>query len=375
MMRWTRQRKALAISATIILVTVAGIGYWQADAEEPTPGQAVAVVPAPEAGLDAIHPHAHKLKNPDGSWKYTNHLLHESSPYLLLHVHNPVDWYPWGPEALERAKQEDKPIFLSVGYSTCYWCHVMERLVFSDPEIADLMNKWFINIKVDREERPDLDEIYMTATQLMTGQGGWPNSVFLTPDLKPFYAGTYFPPEDAHGRPGFPRVLDALHDVWADQRTEVEDRARAISQNIQRIQEGAAPSAGAPGLTRDLVDRVLRHLKDRYDEVNGGFGGAPKFPPSQGLELLMAEYERTGEELLLEMVTHTLDAMAQGGIYDHLAGGFHRYATDGQWLVPHFEKMLYNQAQISKVYLQAYKLTGYPRYRRVAEDILQFVSQ
>ncbi|RKU35569.1 thioredoxin, partial [Candidatus Poribacteria bacterium] len=253
------------------------------------------------------HPHEAALKNPDGTWKWTNALIGEISPYLLLHAHNPVDWYPWGPEALDRAKAENKPIFLSVGYSTCYWCHVMERKVFSDPEIADQMNTLFVNIKVDREERPDIDEIYMTATQIMTGSGGWPNSVFLTPDLLPFFGGTYFPPEDSRGRPGFPRVLNALHEVWTNQQAEVIAQAEKITEVIIQATAAAPASIGEAPLDRKLISAAVKSLQSRYDATHGGFGGAPKFPSSMNLELLLSEYQREFSESILEMVTNTLD--------------------------------------------------------------------
>ena len=302
-----------------------------------------------------------------------NHLANETSPYLLLHAHNPVDWYPWGPEALERARREDKPIFLSVGYSTCYWCHVMERNVFSNQAIADLMNQWFVNIKVDREERPDLDKIYMTATQIITRQGGWPNSVFLTPDLKPFFAGTYFPPQDSYGRPGFPSVLTFLHQAWVEQRQEVEDQANQLTQYIEEL--SARPDAPALAPDSVMVNRARDALQGRYDGLNGGFGGAPKFPPCINLEFLLDLWERQNDERLLGIVRHSLAVMAAGGIYDHVGGGFHRYATDAQWRVPHFEKMLYNQAHMAHLYLRAYKLTNEPAWRRVAEDIFRFVAR
>jgi len=365
-------RWLIIVVAIVLLGAEGGTGYWYGTSKKGNERN-LSVVQAAHA--DEMHPHADKVKNPDGSWKYTNSLIHETSPYLLLHAHNPVNWYSWGPEALERAKEEDKPIFLSVGYSTCYWCHVMERQVFSDPAIADMMNRWFINIKVDREERPDLDEIYMTATHLTTGSGGWPNSVFLTPDLKPFFAGTYFPPEDKYGRPGFPRVLQGLHDVWKSRRSDVEEQAEHIAENIVRIKENRGGTADATVLDQSLADGAIRQLKSGYDAEYGGFSGAPKFPPSQDLELLMGEYERTGDEQLLEMVTHTMEMMARGGMHDHLGGGFHRYSTDGKWWVPHFEKMLYNQAQLSKAYLRAYKMTGEEQFRHTAEDIFRFVEQ
>lgn len=313
------------------------------------------------------------LKNPDGSWKWTNRLIHETSPYLLLHAHNPVDWYPWDDEALERAKRENKLIFLSVGYSTCYWCHVMEREVFSNPEIAEMMNKDFINIKIDREERPDLDEIYMTATQLLTQRGGWPNSVFLTPDLKPFYAGTYFPPTDMPGRPGFPTILDAVHEAWVTREDEVIESANQISETIAMATSRVFTALTAKPLSRSLITGALDYLQTNYSHAYGGFGTAPKFPNPANLELLLSEYERASDASLLKMVTHTLDMMAYGGMYDQIGGGFHRYSVDAKWLVPHFEKMLYDNAQLAKVYLRAYQLTHEPRYRRVAEEIFSFV--
>ena len=321
------------------------------------------------------------LKNPDGSWKWTNRLIHETSPYLLLHAHNPVEWYPWGDEALERAKKENKLIFLSVGYATCYWCHVMEREVFSNPEIAAMMNKDFINIKIDREERPDLDEIYMTATQLLIQRGGWPNSVFLTPELKPFYAGTYFPPTDVPGRPGFPTILDAVHESWVTREAEVIEAATQISDTIALATSRGFTALTAPPLDRSLTAAALDYLRTTYSQTYGGFGGAPKFPTPANLEFLLSAYERrsglqtppTESESLLRMVTHTLDRMAYGGMYDQIGGGFHRYSVDEKWLVPHFEKMLYDNAQLAKVYLQAYQLTQEPRYRRIAEEIFSFV--
>ncbi len=313
------------------------------------------------------------LKNPDGSWKWTNRLVHETSPYLLLHAHNPVDWYPWDDEALERAKRENKLIFLSVGYSTCYWCHVMEREVFSNPEIAEMMNKDFINIKIDREERPDLDEIYMTATQLLTQRGGWPNSVFLTPDLKPFYAGTYFPPTDMPGRPGFPTILDAVQEAWVTREDEVIESANQISETIAMATSRVFTALTAKPLSRSLITGALDYLQTNYSRAYGGFGNAPKFPNPANLELLLSEYERASDASLLKMVTHTLDMMAYGGMYDQIGGGFHRYSVDEKWLVPHFEKMLYDNAQLAKVYLRAYQLTHELRYRRVAEEIFSFV--
>ena len=321
------------------------------------------------------------LKNPDGSWKWTNRLVHETSPYLLLHAHNPVDWYPWGDEALELAKKENRLIFLSVGYSTCYWCHVMEREVFSNPEIAKMMNEHFINIKIDREERPDLDEIYMTATQLLTQRGGWPNSVFLTPDLKPFYAGTYFPPVDTPNRPGFPTILDAVHEAWVEREAEVIESAEQISTAIEMATSRGFTALSGRTLDQSVTTAALDYLRTAYNATHGGFGGAPKFPSPSNLEFLLSEYEResglqtppTKDESLLKMVTRTLDMMAYGGIYDQIGGGFHRYSVDAKWLVPHFEKMLYDNAQLAKIYLKAYQLTEEPQYRRVAEEVFNFI--
>ena len=313
------------------------------------------------------------LKNPDGSWKWTNRLIHETSPYLLLHAHNPVDWYPWADEALALAKRENKLIFLSVGYATCYWCHVMEREVFSNPEIAKMMNEDFINIKIDREERPDLDEIYMTATQLLTQRGGWPNSVFLTPDLKPFYAGTYFPPVDTPNRPGFPTVLDAVHEAWVDREAEVIESAEQISTAIEMATSRGFTALSGRALDQSVTTAALDYLRKAYNGTHGGFGGAPKFPSPSNLEFLLSVYERESDESVLKMVTRTLDMMAYGGIYDQMGGGFHRYSVDARWLVPHFEKMLYDNAQLAKIYLKAYQLTEEPQYRRVAEEVFNFI--
>ena len=280
-----------------------------------------------------------------------NRLAEESSPYLLLHRSNPVDWYPWGEEALTKAREEDKPIFLSVGYSTCYWCHVMERESFSDPEIAALLNEHFVPVKVDREERPDLDEIYMAATQILTGQGGWPNSVFLTPDLVPFFAGTYFPPRDTGGRPGFATMVRGLAEAWQGRRSQVEDSARQIRELMGRfLEQQLEPAAELPGEAPARAG--YDSLRARYDERWGGFGGAPKFPTPSNLHLLLALLESDGEAPpeALPMLTATLAAMARGGLYDQLAGGFHRYSTDEKWLVPHFEKMLYDNGFLLEVY-------------------------
>ncbi len=302
-----------------------------------------------------------------------NHLIDETSPYLLLHAYNPVEWYPWGEAALSRARTENKPIFLSVGYSTCYWCHVMERLVFSDPEIAELMNRWFVNIKVDREERPDLDKIYMLATQLVSGSGGWPNSVFLTPELKPFFAGTYFPPEDAHGRPSFPRVLESIHSAWETRRKEVLAASEQLTGAIRELESGTREPPRKPDTK--LVRQARMGIEARYDARFGGFGGAPKFPSTMSLDFLLTSWKETGDKTTWQVVEHSLEAMSHGGIYDHVGGGFHRYATDAQWRVPHFEKMLYNQAGLGRLYLRAFELSGRSSWSEVAIDILNFVKR
>jgi uncharacterized protein YyaL (SSP411 family) len=300
----------------------------------------------------------------------TNRLADESSPYLLLHKNNPVDWYPWGEEALEKARREDKPIFLSVGYSTCYWCHVMERESFSAPAVAEQMNRDFVNIKVDREERPDLDEIYMAATQILTGQGGWPNSVFLTPGLKPFYAGTYFPPEDRYGRPGFPAVLAGLYEAWQTRRSDVEAQAEEMESAMRRfLEERAVPGATPPNPV--VAERALDSLTRRFDREWGGFGGAPKFPTPSNLYLCLELADERPEAA--EMAAATLDQMARGGIYDQLAGGFHRYATDREWKIPHFEKMLYDNAFLLEIYAREHARTGDPQAARVVRQTADWV--
>lgn len=315
---------------------------------------------------------AHEDAAADPGLSSSNRLVRESSPYLRQHAHNPVDWYPWGPEALERARAENRPIFLSIGYSSCYWCHVMEREVFENEEIAAQMNAAFVNIKVDREERPDLDAIYMTATQLLSGHGGWPNSVFLTPDLKPFFAGTYFPPTDQRGRPGFGRVVDAVNTLWIERADEVTAQADKIAIRIRRIHELQTASTE---LNDRLLSTAIEDLRERFDEVHGGFGTAPKFPPDASLDLLLYVYDRDGDPEALQMVTRTLDAMHRGGFYDHVGGGFHRYATDVRWRVPHFEKMLYTQALLARAYLRGFVLTGKPTYGDAARETLQFIRR
>jgi uncharacterized protein YyaL (SSP411 family) len=301
--------------------------------------------------------------------KYTNSLINETSPYLLQHAHNPVGWYTWSSEAFERAKKEDKPIFLSIGYSTCHWCHVMEHESFENERIAKIMNEHFVSIKVDREQRPDVDEIYMKAVQIMTGSGGWPLSVFLTPDGKPFYGGTYFPPSDLYGRPGFERVLLSITNAWKNKRQELVESAGKLSEFLA----GPTSPDEREELSAEMLKAGFNHFQDIFDGTNGGFGIAPKFPQPTNLSMLLCYWYRTGDEQALQMVEKTLDAMAEGGIYDHIGGGFHRYSTDTRWLVPHFEKMLYDQALLSKVYLQAYKITKKKEYAGIAREIFDYV--
>lgn len=303
-----------------------------------------------------------------------NRLLHSTSPYLRQHAHNPVDWYPWGDEALARARAENKPIFLSLGYAACHWCHVMERESFENPAIAEVLNRHFIAIKVDREERPDLDELYMMATQLLTGRGGWPNSVWLRPDGHPWYAGTYFPPEDVPGRVGFRTLLLKLADIWATRQTEVNEQARLLAEAIGAHAQGPAAVPGTPDLDT-LTAHVIAHAQDTFDARHGGFGDAPKFPPHTLLALLLEQQAAHPDTTLHQLIHHTLQAMQRGGLHDHLGGGFHRYATDANWLVPHFEKMLYDNAQLARLYTEAWRQTGESSYRATAEDTLDWVQR
>ena len=300
-----------------------------------------------------------------------NRLAQETSPYLLQHAHNPVDWYPWGPEAFEKAKKENKPIFLSVGYSTCHWCHVMERESFSDPEIAKLINQWFVPVKVDREERPDVDRIYMTFVQATTGGGGWPMNVFLTPALKPFFGGTYFPPEDKQGMTGIKRVLGGVHDAWETRREEVVKSADSITDAIAQMarEKGADDAAADEALLAKGYERLAASFDTRY----GGFGGAPKFPEPANLDFLFRYARRSGDVKATDMAVQTLRALAAGGIQDHLGGGFHRYSTDRRWFLPHFEKMLYDQAQLAGRYVDAYLIMGDAAFAEVARDTLDYV--
>jgi len=298
-----------------------------------------------------------------------NQLRGETSPYLLQHAHNPVHWQPWGPAALARAKAEDRPIFLSIGYSACHWCHVMERESFENESIAKLMNEHFVNVKVDREERPDLDEIYMKAVQSMTGSGGWPMSVFLTPELEPFYGGTYFPPRSAHGRPGFAEVLTAIARAWKEDRENVANQGRRMAKRI--ADEGTWSTIA--DLDPQILDRSFAALQQSHDPEWGGFGNAPKFPHALDIRILLRHFLRTRNPVALRMATSTLDRMAEGGIRDHLGGGFHRYSTDEKWLIPHFEKMLYDTALLVPAYLEAHLATGTELYARVARECVDWV--
>jgi uncharacterized protein len=304
-----------------------------------------------------------------GGKTHRNRLADETSPYLLQHASNPVDWYPWGAEALVRAKREDKPIFLSVGYSTCHWCHVMERESFERQDVADILNKHFVAIKVDREERPDIDKTYMLATQMMTGRGGWPNSVWLTPDGRPWYAGTYFPREDGPRGIGFKTLLLRLAEVWTERRDEAETQAARMADVIARAD--AAHASTAPPDAEPFA-RVLLLLHTSFDARNGGFGGAPKFPPHAALRLLLHEAQ-PDDAGIREFVTSTLDGMMRGGMRDHIGGGFHRYSTDARWFLPHFEKMLYDNALLARNYVDGWRLTGDERYRRVAIETCDWV--
>ena len=299
-----------------------------------------------------------------------NRLADETSPYLLQHKDNPVDWFPWGDEAFARARAEDKPVLLSVGYSACHWCHVMEHESFENEAIAAQMNEGFVSIKVDREERPDIDSIYMSAVQAMTGRGGWPMTVFLTPDGKPFYGGTYYPPEDRQGMPGFPRLLTAVLDAYRNKRQDIDDQADRIIEGISRSSNLEAVEGE---VNEGVLDAAFEAIERSYDAEFGGFGRAPKFPQAMTLSFLARYYHRTSNPHALEMMEHTLRAMANGGMYDQAGGGFHRYSTDAVWLVPHFEKMLYDNALLSRAYLDAYRITGDAFYRRITEETLDYI--
>jgi uncharacterized protein YyaL (SSP411 family) len=299
-----------------------------------------------------------------------NRLLHEKSPYLLQHAYNPVDWYPWGEEAFAKARQENKPIFLSIGYSTCHWCHVMERESFENPDTAAIMNRLFVNVKLDREERPDVDRIYMTFVQATTGSGGWPMSVFLTPDLKPFFGGTYFPPDSRYGRPGFPQLLNYIGELWETGRAKIAESANDIVEQLRHHTQ-AQPTA-AP-VDASAYEALFNHARRTFDSKLGGFGEAPKFPRPVLYHFLLREYARTGNAEARDMVLHTLREMAKGGMYDQLGGGFHRYSVDERWFVPHFEKMLYDQGQLVSSLIEAWQITGDGEFASVARHTIEYV--
>ena len=318
--------------------------------------------------------------------KFTNRLIDETSPYLLQHAHNPVDWYPWGNEAFEKAKAEDKPVIVSIGYSACHWCHVMEHESFEDEATASIMNEHFVNIKVDMEERPDVDQIYMNFVQLTTGRGGWPMNVFLTPDKRPFFGGTYFPPVSRYNMPSWPQILTSIAEAYRERRSELENSANDIVGELQKL---SVVETATGGLSTDLLDAAFVSFTRTFDTVNGGFGGAPKFPPAMSLEFLLRYHKRTGDDKALAIVEQTLKKMANGGIYYQLGGGFHRYSVDAIWLVPHFEKMLYDNAQLIRVYLHAYQVLKSGKtpvanapsvdmaefYKRIAIETLEYVKR
>ncbi len=303
----------------------------------------------------------------------SNRLAGESSPYLLQHANNPVDWYPWGEEALRKAREENKPIFLSIGYAACHWCHVMEHESFEDAETAEILNRYFVSIKVDREERPDLDAIYMEAVVGMTGSGGWPMSVWLTPDGVPFYAGTYFPKTARYGMPSFKQVLTSLAETWANEPEKIEQTRQSLIEFYARQNHALGEKASA--LSEHTRDAVTRTLDNAFDQVNGGWGRAPKFPQPMTIEFLLRHYHQAGDNRARRMIDKTLTAMAEGGMYDQLGGGFHRYSTDARWLVPHFEKMLYDNSQLARAYLHAWQITGNPLHRRITIETLDYVAR
>ena len=310
----------------------------------------------------------------DRKHKHTNNLIHETSPYLLQHAHNPVDWFPWGDEALTKAVKENKPIFLSIGYAACHWCHVMERESFENEAIAAILNEFFVSIKVDREEHPDLDDIYMTAVVAISGSGGWPMTVFLTPELKPFYGGTYFPPEDKWGRVGFKTLILRLKDLWRNEQSRIKllQDGETLGEIVEQRTSVSLPVDEDVKLDKHLLANATRQLETLFDDEWGGFSSAPKFPPSNAIAFLLRDHYHTGTQRSLEMATFTLDKMHSGGMYDHLGGGFHRYSVDHEWLVPHFEKMLYDNAQLAVVYIEAFQATGKKKYARIAREIFDY---
>ncbi len=328
---------------------------------------------AREARGEGYRPRTNHLR-PDGRAKYTNRLFLETSPYLLQHAHNPVDWYPWGNDAFEQAETLGRPVFVSIGYSTCHWCHVMEEESFEDEEIARFLNENFIAVKVDREERPDVDAIYMRAVQALTGHGGWPLNVWLTPDRKPFYGGTYFPPrDDGSGRGfGFLGLLRGLRDAYHARSDQVAEVSLRLAEYLQ---EALSPEGGKELPTADTLSAAARFYRSRFDPVNGGMTGSPKFPSSLPVRFLLRYHRRTGEQIYLDMADLTLRKMASGGMYDQAGGGFHRYSTDDRWLVPHFEKMLYDSALLVPAYLEAYQATGEGEFARIVRETLRFIER
>ena len=305
------------------------------------------------------------VKNP----KHTNSLIDSTSPYLLQHAHNPVDWYQWSEEALNEAKKRDVPILLSIGYSACHWCHVMEKESFEDEKTAEIMNNNFVNIKVDREERPDLDEIYMAATQVMNkGQGGWPMTVFLAPNLKPFFTGTYFPPQDAYGRPGFPTILTRLAEIWSSNKEQLLSQADSLVQHLN------STKTQNTNVESNVNQKAVEHWNSNFDKAWGGFGAAPKFPNTGAILHLLNDFHINGSEESLNSAVKTLDSMHQGGIFDHIGGGFARYSVDEKWLVPHFEKMLYDNGQLMEAYLVGYQITKKPEYLEVISQIFEWLN-
>jgi len=365
-----KKRRYLIVGAVLLIATAALYGLHAKLSANHAPTVWLAV--ARKLAEDKMNPASEYIENKLKEGHQPNRLINEKSPYLLQHAFNPVDWHPWGDEAFEKARQENKPIFLSIGYSTCHWCHVMERESFEKADIAKIMNEYFVCIKVDREERPDVDKVYMTAVQAMTGSGGWPMSVWLTPGLQPFFAGTYFPPDSRYGRPGFPDLLKRLHAAWMEQREQVLKSSEDI---IKALKEHTAMAANADSMV--LFSPILRtaysQFYSSYDERLGGFGNAPKFPRSVTLNFLLRYYARTNEKGALEMTLVTLRKMWAGGMYDHLGGGFHRYSVDAYWRVPHFEKMIYDQAQLAWSYLEAYQITQDAFFAKVAREILDYV--
>ena len=348
-MKWHRTKRRPKILALTILFTILGIVWLQGFVGT--------------SGAETRNEHSQKKD------VKPNRLIHESSPYLLQHATNPIDWYPWGEAAFEKAKREGKPIFLSIGYSTCHWCHVMERESFSDPEVAALLNRDFVSIKVDREERPDIDQVYMTVTQTLTGRGGWPNTVFLTPERKPFFAGTYFPKESRWGLTGLMDLLPQVAALWQTDRQKVVESADQITELIATRR---SPSAGG-ALDKTILAKTRSMLDEIYDADFGGFGPPPKFPTPHLFAFLLRQYHYAGDKRALEMVENTLTRMRLGGIYDHIGFGFHRYSTDIQWLLPHFEKMLYDQALLAFAYTEAYQVTGEEFYAQTVREILAYI--